>query len=212
MRLLDLFCGAGGAAMGYSRAGFTDIVGVDSAPQKHYPFAFVQADALEYVAAHGRDFDFIHASPPCQAYSKLTPQAYKANHPDLILSVSALLRSIGKPYVVENVSGARHLLNAPLLLCGSMFGLPIFRHRFFECSFTMLSFSCAHDFLPILISGTIRRKGQKRTEPSVSIRKKAMGIDWMSGRELDQAVPPAYTEFIGNHFLSQPATRKAEEQ
>src|SRR3990172_8007103 len=149
MKLLDLLCGAGGAAMGYHRAGFDEIVGVDFKPQKHYPFTFVQADALEYVAAHGREFDAIHASPPCQRYSNMTKRwGIGINHPNLIGPVRERLQEIGIPYVIENVKGAP--LENPVMLCGSMFGrgaseYGLRRHRYFEASFTLWApASCAH--------------------------------------------------------------------
>ena len=132
MRLLDLFCGAGGAAVGYHRAGFDDITGVDIKPMPRYPFEFVQGDALEYVIEHGAEFDVIHASPPCQAYSVETPIKYKHTHPDLIEPTRKALEKVGKPYIIENVSGARSKLYRSVMLCGTMFGLNIWRHRYFE--------------------------------------------------------------------------------
>jgi DNA (cytosine-5)-methyltransferase 1 len=129
MRLLDLFCGAGGAAMGYYRAGYTEIVGVDIHPQKRYPFTFVQGDALEYLAAHGHEFDLIHASPPCQAYSRAR-MLQGNDHPDLVGPTRELLIASGKPYIIENVVGAP-LIN-PIRLTGTMFGLLTVRPRLFE--------------------------------------------------------------------------------
>src|SRR3990167_3259097 len=130
-RLLDLFCGAGGSAVGYSRAGFDDIVGVDNRPMPRYPFTFVQADALEYVAEHGREFDAIHASPPCQGYSVMRnlPWLKAKEYPLLIEPTRELLEAFGKPWIIENVMGAK--LRAGWL-CGTMFDLPIFGHRYFE--------------------------------------------------------------------------------
>ena len=106
-RLLDLFCGAGGAAVGYSRAGFDEIVGVDVEPQKHYPFSFVQADALEYVAEHGREFDMIHASPPCQAYTTVGSLHRENDYPDMVADKRQVLQSVGVPYAIENVQGSQ---------------------------------------------------------------------------------------------------------
>ena len=110
MRLLDLYCGAGGAALGYHRAGFDEIVGVDIATQPRYPFEFVQADALEFLADHGHEFAAIHASPPCQGYSIMhnLPWLRGREYPLLILPTIEMLEVLGKPYVVENVMGARH--------------------------------------------------------------------------------------------------------
>src|SRR3990167_5935443 len=121
--------------MGYHRAGF-EVVGVDHLPQKHFPFEFHQDDALEYLAKHGREFDVIHASPPCQHYSAM--QHIKKNKhkwPDLVGPVREGLLVAGKPYVIENVVGAP--LRVDLMLCGTMFGLGIIRHRIFESSAPM---------------------------------------------------------------------------
>lgn len=202
MRLLDLFCGAGGAAMGYHRAGF-EVVGVDIKPQKHYPFEFHQADALEYCAEHGREFDAIHASPPCQRYSVSTPPSRKSGHPDLIGATREALEACGRTYAIENVTGARMLLRNPIVLCGTMFGLPIWRHRWFEVvpAATNLLPPCRHDGVPVLITGTTRRKGYKRADPPIAVRRWAMGIDWMVTAELDEAIPPAYTEWIGRQLM-----------
>jgi DNA (cytosine-5)-methyltransferase 1 len=201
-RLLDLFCGAGGAGMGYHRAGF-EVVGVDIRPMPRYPFEFHQADALEYLAAHGHEFDAIHASPPCQAYSEETKKIYRANHPDLIAPTRKALKKIGRPYVIENVEAARKHLVTPLMLCGSMFGLNIWRHRYFEVSpiWMMSPATCRHNFAPVLITGTTRRTGYPRVDPPVALRRLAIGIDWMVTDELDEAIPPAYTEYIGNQLM-----------
>jgi DNA (cytosine-5)-methyltransferase 1 len=149
-RLLDLFCGAGGAAMGYSRAGF-EVVGVDIEPQRRYPFEFIKGDAivgLESLLARGLDhyllcdFDAIHASPPCQAYGSLRALNPTKDYPRLIEPTRELLVAIGLPYVIENVPGAP--LIDPVRLCGSMVGLPIRRHRLFECTFPVLRARCQH--------------------------------------------------------------------
>jgi DNA (cytosine-5)-methyltransferase 1 len=208
-RLLDLFCGAGGCAMGYHRAGF-DVTGVDVKPQPRFPFAFVQADALEYLMAHGREFDAVHASPPCQRYSQGTKRwvGRQATHPDLVGPVRDMLQSIGKPWVIENVVGAP--LESPTLLCGTMFGLKVFRHRLFEASFLLLAPSHprhdgstgAHRGYSTLRSG---RNGYVCVAGHNFIREQgaeAMGIDWMGSlKELAQAIPPAYTEFIGRQLM-----------
>lgn len=135
-RLLDAFCGAGGAGMGYHRAGF-EVTGVDIQPQKRYPFRFIQGNALEYIYKHGHEYDAIHTSPPCQTHTNLNnikkiKASTEANYLDLVPQTRALLEMIGKPYVIENVVGAP-LLN-PMMLCGSMFGLKVYRHRLFESS------------------------------------------------------------------------------
>jgi DNA (cytosine-5)-methyltransferase 1 len=208
MRLLDLFCGAGGAAMGYHRAGFNEIIGVDIKPQPRYPFTFVQGDALEYVAAHGHEFDAIHASPPCQAYS-ITKSLRKRTHPDLVgVTRDALIR-ISKPYIIENVIGAP--LRVSLILCGSMFeGLKVYRHRAFECEPLQVfpPATCNHSFRMPASKGQYHRLDEQKFITCVghnfqaSSGKVAMGIDWMTRDEMAQAIPPAYTEYIGRQLLS----------
>lgn len=205
MRLLDLFCGAGGAAMGYHRAGFDDIVGVDIKPQKHYPFAFVQADALEYVAEHGHEFDAIHASPPCQRYSHATPRNRRELYPDLVGATRNALNATGNPWVIENVPGSP--LRADIRVCGCQVGLPIRRVRYFETSWnhSALMRPCQHNgpVLSVVGNGTptwvIEQFGRIPTRDEYC---EAMGIGWMTRAELSQAIPPAYTEFIGRHLLA----------
>jgi DNA (cytosine-5)-methyltransferase 1 len=203
MRLLDLFCGAGGAAMGYHRAGF-EVVGVDINPQPHYPFEFHQADALTYPL---EGFDAYHASPPCQRYSTMTPKSHKENHADLLPIVTKIFRGSGKLYCIENVAGARRYLNAPIMLCGSMFGLPTFRHRLFELPnfipFMILTPSCKHVLVTTAGKNSCAarplQKGVKRK--SVKYAPVAYDIDWMNFQELREAIPPAYTEYIGKYLM-----------
>jgi DNA (cytosine-5)-methyltransferase 1 len=208
-RLLDLFCGAGGAAMGYHQAGF-DIVGVDNRPQPHYPFEFRQADALAYPLD---GYDAIHASPPCQAYSvaaniwvgRLPPR-----HPDLVGIVRERLCASGVPYVIENVPGAP--LRNPVTICGLSLGLNVRRHRNFECSFPAMVNPCTgHDRDYVIVFGGGAR-GRARTAKGgpiipratvpVADARTAMGIDWMTRDELSQAIPPAYTQHIGRYLLN----------
>jgi DNA (cytosine-5)-methyltransferase 1 len=210
MRLLDLFSGAGGAAMGYHRAGF-EVVGVDIKPQKHYPFEFHQADALEYLREHGQEFDAIHASPPCQRYSiatKCRGQALCDSHPDLTSAVRKALIDTGRIYVIENVILAP-LANV-IMLCGTMFGLRVLRHRHFESNAYL--WMPEHRKHPCGSLTNAHRKYLRGDSPFVCIAghnfareegATAMGIDWMgSRRELSQAIPPAYTEFIGKQLVS----------
>lgn len=201
MKLLDLYCKAGGAGMGYHRAGF-EVVGVDIAPQRHYPFKFVQADAIEYVSQYGWMFDAIHASPPCQAFSRLTPTTHKKNHPDLIAPTREALKRVGAPYVIENVADAVTALINPVMLCGSMFGLKVFRHRYFECSWNLMfsPATCRHDFTPVVISGSPRRTTGRLEYPAQACRE-ASGLYWMTRKEMDEAIPPAYTEWIGRELM-----------
>lgn len=201
MRLLDLFCGAGGAGMGYHRAGF-DVVGVDINPQPHYPFEFHQADALEYLAAHGHEFDAIHASPPCQAYSTATRDA--SLHPDMYVRTRVLLESIGKPWAIENVPGAPYLSGG--ILCGSMFSLKVRRHRNFETSFPVLFPDCAHgDERPYTITGSLSNTEQDyphSLKPSRTDAIAFMGMSWATWQEVVQVIPPDYTEYIGGFLMT----------
>lgn len=202
-RLLDLFCGAGGAGMGYHRAGF-EVVGVDIEPQPHYPFSFVQADALEYVAKHGKEFDVIHASPPCQGYSRLRhlPWLKDRKYPMLIPATRKALQETGKVWIIENVTDSP--LNGALL-CGAALGLPIIRHRRFESSVLLLFPSCPGH--PVLCSGSaVMGKKYKGSKGITGILPgndpmEALDIDWMTSAEMRQAIPPAYTEFIGQQLM-----------
>lgn len=193
--LLDLFCGAGGAAKGYMDAGFY-VIGIDSKPQPHYPGEFLERDAMAWVAEHGHKYAAIHASPPCQAYSRATAwRGDRADHPDLIAEVRGLLLATSRPFVIENVQDARRHLRQPIMLCGTSFGLPIQRHRYFECSWptTQLLPACQHrrgDFS--------HDHGGKQTE---SQYREAMGVMWMTVMESRQAIPPAYTRFLGKQLM-----------
>jgi len=206
MKLLDLFCCGGGAGMGYHLAGF-DVVGVDISPQPRYPFTFVEADALEFLAEFGHEFDVIHASPPCQGYSHLTPEASKGNHEKLIPAVRELCLELGKPYVIENVVGARKELKSPVMLCGSMFGLRTQRHRLFEVNFPLEApAKCDHSEIPLLVTTASKASRELRFKlgmkpKSVKNAPEAYGIDWMGFAELKEAIPPAYTRFIGERLV-----------
>lgn len=187
--------------MGYHRAGF-DVVGVDIVLQPRYPFDFIQADAMTWPL-NDYDYDVIHASPPCQAYSISTPKAHRGNHPDLIAETRTRLAATRLPFVIENVRGARNHLRDPLMLCGRMFGLGLERHRYFEINpmvFSLLP-ACDHSEYPVLITGTHRRANTPRFEYNVAQCREASGIPWMTRKELDQAIPPAYTEHIGRLLL-----------
>lgn len=209
MRLLDLFCCEGGAAMGYKRAGFDEIVGVDIKPQPRYPFKFVQGDALEYAQQHGHEFDAIHASPPCQGYSITRHQWPDRKHPELFEPTREVLQVIGKPYVIENVVGAPFHRDATIWLKGTMFGLKVFRKRGFESNVFLLQ----PEDRPNNKFGRAARQGM-RTPPGWYIcvaghfsqhdgyAKRAMGIDWMSRHGMAQAIPPDYTEFIGRQLVA----------
>lgn len=196
-RLLDLFCCAGGAGMGYALAGF-DVVGVDINPQPNYPFEFWQGDALEFVREHGHEFDAIHASPPCQAYSE-TRKIRSNDHPELIPPTRAALHRLGLLWVIENVPGSP--LIDPVELCGAMFGLRTYRHRLFETNFPVtVPPHPAHD-APQAKMGRPPKDGDfihvVGNFSGVEYAKAAMGIDWMNRNEMAQAIPPAYTEYLG---------------
>lgn len=202
MKLLDLFCGAGGAAMGYHLAGFTEIKGVDHMPMPHYPFDFIQADALDYLVEHGQEYDVIHASPPCQGYSRMRhlPWLKDRKYDLLIEPIRELLINTGKIWVIENVSDSP--LNGAEL-CGMALGLPLIRHRRFESSQLLLFPPCPGH--PVLVKGrkNMRIYGQKAgVMGTLDDPRKVFGIDWMTNRELRQAIPPAYTEYIGKQLLN----------
>lgn len=181
--------------MGLSRAGY-EVVGVDLEPQPRYPFAFVQADAMK-PPFRLEGFDLIWASPPCQHYSQCTPKAYRNNHPDLIGPVREMLLAAGVPFIIENVPSAAKHLRSPIMLCGSMFGLKVQRHRFFEVHPNMILVpTCKHDYKPVLITGTHRRTYEPRYEYSAEECRQAADLPWMTRKEMDEAIPPAYSEFI----------------
>jgi len=202
LRLLDLFCGAGGAAVGYRQAGF-EVVGVDVKPQPNYPFVFHEADAMTFDLD---GFDVIHASPPCQAYSPSTPNA--SAHPDLYEPMRERLVAHGVPYVIENVPGAPFRSGA--LLCGSAFGLKVRRHRNFESSLWLASSGCFHAQQGAALgiygnggAGLFHRPsgggGQKAHRKDFA---KLMGMPWATPAEIVEAIPPAYTDFIGQQLLA----------
>lgn len=196
--------------MGYHRAGF-DVVGVDLARQPHYPFEFHQADALTYPLD---DFDFVHASPPCQHYSDLAKRNDNADDwPDLIGPVRDRLEAWGGPYVIENVDGAPMV--DPIVLCGTMFlGLRVLRHRLFESNIPL--HAPPHRPHPLVFTHDKRKAHYGKLDQNTSFvqvtgggnctmrnARQAMGIDWMRTKhELNEAIPPAYTEWIGLHLLA----------
>jgi DNA (cytosine-5)-methyltransferase 1 len=197
MRLLDLFCGAGGAAMGYHRAGFDEIVGVDINPQPSYPFEFHQADATTYPLD---GFDAIHASPPCQGYCPLNA-INKRDYPMLIDATRERLAGSGLPWVIENVVGAPMLYYVQL--CGTHFGLNTFRHRLFETSHLILSpGKCSHRGIRATTSGGDVMAVYRKQRGTLAQWRDALGVDWMDKDELAEAIPPAYTEWIGQQLLA----------
>jgi len=220
-RLLDLFCCAGGAARGYAESGF-DVIGVDIAPQPRYPFRFVQHDAIEFLrplvtppptlyAGRLGSFDAIHASPPCQAQSDLQKQS-KREYADFIPQTRELLQASGLPYVIENVEGAP--LVAPVTLCGTMFPpLRVIRHRLFETNWP-LEAPDVHPRHPLVFTHDKRKAHYGKLDQNTSFvqvtgggnstianARDAMGIDWMTKDELNEALPPVYTHWIGKQLL-----------
>ncbi|MGW7598052.1 class I SAM-dependent methyltransferase [Streptomyces antimycoticus] len=205
-RVLDLFCCQGGAAKGYHLAGF-DVTGVDIAPQPRYPFRFVQADAIAYVLEHGAAFDFIHASPPCQHDSEC--QRIQGNsHPDLIAPTRAALDTAGRPWVIENVRGAVPKLRAPVMLCGPMFGLETYRHRYFETG------GGFHLEQPDHPAHLVPQAKMGRPVPpghygqfvgnfsGVPLARRVMDVPWMNRDGIRECIPPAYTRHVGAAFLA----------
>jgi DNA (cytosine-5)-methyltransferase 1 len=225
-RALDLFCGAGGATRGLQLAGF-HVTGVDIKPQPRYcGDFFIQQDALCLPPGLMDMFDLIWASPPCQAHSAMRTMPDAKNHPDLIPQTRALLVASGQPYVIENVEGAP--LISPVMLCGTMFNLgcqdaELRRHRLFECSFPVLFPECRHGQRRAAIGvygghlrnrqrtigvygegvrDSVRKVDKGRADFNVEQGREAMDIDWMTLAELCQAIPPAYSEYLGGQFLN----------
>ena len=211
LRAADLYCGAGGAAMGLHRAGFA-VEGWDIKPQKHYPFVFHLGDALKADLA---GFDFVWASPPCQRYTRmnrglLAAQGRAREYPDLVAAVRQKLLDWGGPFIIENVEGAP-LLN-PLTLCGSEFGLRVQRHRLFESNILLMGRGCSHGQWERDLPSLHRLQGKSRVVgcygngrgagDDIKAWRSAMGIDWMTRKELSQAIPPAYSEFLGRQVIA----------
>lgn len=210
-RLLDLFCGVGGAGWGYYQAGF-DVVGVDNEVQKRYPFEFVHMDAFEFMEKVYEPgmFDAIHASPPCQAYADESHR-YRTEHPELIEPTREVLLTVDVPWVIENVDTAP--LRNPMMLCGTMFpGVRVIRHRMFESSFYIEGPQHRGPHPPVFSYDKRRsREGLNEWDDYVTVTgggncgidaaRDAMGIRWATIRELNQAIPPAYTQYVGKRLL-----------
>lgn len=204
MRVLDLFCGQGGAGWGYHLAG-CDVTGVDIRPQPRYPaqMTFVHGDALAYLLQYGRQYDLIHASPPCRAYTKSTGGvAWKWVHPDLIGPVRQALHQIGRPYIIENVPNAP--LEDPVVLCGAMFGLRMYRHRLFETSFPLRVPEHPEHVTPVAKMGRPAKEGEFLSLvgnfSGLAVAREAIGMPWANQDGVRQAVPPAYTQWIGRQI------------
>lgn len=216
-RLLDLCCKAGGASKGYADAGF-EVVGVDIAPQRRYPFEFIQADALTLAPNFLATFDAIAASPPCQGYTALRHAPGAKGAPRLLAEFRTMLDATGKPWIMENVEEAREYMRAPILLCGSMFDLgaqghQLQRHRLFESNLDLIAPTCEHDARPVIgvYGGHARcraaKHGGRQTKDAwvgghKAAASEALGIDWMTLDELSEAIPPAFTRFLGAQLIA----------
>ena len=227
-KIVDAYCCAGGAGTGYDRAGF-EVVGIDKEPQPNYPFEFIQADALGLLSDRGflAQFDAVHASPPCQAFTTMSAMPNAGEHHDLLTPTRALLEKAGLPYVIENVPGSPIDVRPPdlfgysgaIMLCGSMFKLhtdelELQRHRWFEGSIPLVQPACRHSHRRTIgfygdharirarVNGHRDRGldivGDSKKLPLV---KALMDIDWMTWDEAREAIPPAYTEYIGTQLL-----------
>lgn len=232
MKALDLFCGAGGASRGLHLAGF-EVTGIDINPQPRYPYTFIQQDCLTLTPSYLQRFDFIWASPPCQLFSAMRKGRWQdRTHPDCLTPIRQIILYSGVPYCIENVVGST--LNHPVMLCGTMFGLQtkhgsqLRRHRLFECSFPVQTLMCNHSSgsaigvygggqhpdrrrIPATI-GVYGNSGGSSTRDGLSFfttqdRRDAMGIQWMSGKELSQSIPPAYSFYIAQQYLTSASER-----
>ncbi len=209
MKLLDLYCKAGGASKGYADAGF-EVTGIDIKKQKRYPFTFIQADCLEVLKDldYLRTFDVIAASPPCQTHSATkhlrVAQGKTTDKVDLIPQTREALIASSKPYVIENVPGAP--LIKPVQFCGSSFGLKVRRHRLFESNLALIGSSCKHkeQGRPVGVYGSMKDEipSGGRTAKTIEEAREAMGIEWMIWGELVEAIPPVYTYEIGKQLVS----------
>jgi len=202
--LLDLFCGIGGAATGYHRAGF-DVIGVDWKPMSEYPFPIFRADAIEFGVPeyiNGMKVDAVHASPPCKRFSTLSKSLGYDSHTDLLTPTREMLSKLSIPWIIENVPGAP--MRNPIILCGSMFDLRIERgylqrHRLFESNvLLMVPGPCNHTGQAIGVYGNGQGGGSLKNRTANAAEARAlMGIDWAGRNGITQALPPAYTEYLG---------------
>jgi DNA (cytosine-5)-methyltransferase 1 len=207
MKLLDLFCGVGGASVGYAQAGF-EVHGVDLKHGKRYPFTYLRADVLDVLRDDEfiQQFDVIHASPPCQTHSITqhlrNAQGKSTSKIDLIPETRAALIASGKPYIIENVVGSP-LIN-PIQLCGSSFGLQVRRHRLFESNMKLQGSKCNHKAQgrPVGVYGSLNDEipNGGRTAKTIDEARKAMGMDWAIWTELVEAIPPAFTKYLGEQL------------
>ncbi|MFI6371039.1 SAM-dependent methyltransferase [Streptomyces sp. NPDC050546] len=207
LTVLDVFCCQGGASMGYYLAGF-DVIGVDKENQPRYPFPFIQGDAVEYILAHGHEYDLIAGSPPCQRYTR-AQVIQGREHPDLVAPTREAMKSTGRPYIIENVQGAP-LLDA-VLLCGAMFGMRTYRHRQFESPLPLGTRLHPRHLAPVAKMGRAVRPGEFMhivgNFTGADLAREIMGMPWASRDGLREAIPPAYAQFLGaqaaEHILAE---------
>jgi DNA (cytosine-5)-methyltransferase 1 len=208
LKLLDLFCGAGGASAGYAKAGF-EVTGIDVKHGKRYPFDYIRGDVRDYLDADFlQQFDVIAASPPCQTHSATkhlrNAQGKSTSKIDMIPEVREALKFSNRIYVIENVPNAP-LIN-PVQMCGSAFGLKVRRHRLFESNVALKGTECHHkqQGKPIGIYGSMRDEipNGGHTAKTMAEANESMGIDWMIWGELVESIPPAYTNYIGQQLLT----------
>lgn len=226
LTVLDTYSCAGGMGMGYYLAGF-NVVGVDIDQQPNYPFPHIVADAVTFIETHGHEYDLIHGSPPCQAYSPLNAYNHKT-YPDLIAPTREAMLATGRPYVIENVEAAAPELRDPTLLCGPMFGLRVYRHRLFETSFPLTApehlahtaICSRNGYVPTPARPFMTITGGKHSRAWQNAACDAMGMPWIKVpaggdtrlgiREVCEAIPPAYATWIGwqaaqQHLAAVPA-------
>lgn len=213
-KLLDLFCGAGGCSVGYHRAGF-DVTGVDILPHPDYPYDLIVGDAMAVLEdmAFLDQFDAVHASPPCPRYSTITPVSYRDTHPDHLEKARDILSAWGGTYVLENVPGAP--MPEGVMFCGQAMGLSnIRRHRMFESNLLIMSPGCACDHRTVYgvygdhgdLTPVVRPDGSSRGNKArdVAHAQQILGIEWMTKwDDLADAIPPAYTEYVGGQLIDQ---------
>ena len=210
MKLLDLYCGVGGASMGYSRAGF-DVTGVDLKHGKRYPFKYIRANVLEILAdiEFLNEFDVIHASPPCQTHSITKnlriAQGKSTSKIDLIPETRAGLIKSAKPFIIENVMGSP--LIDPIMLCGSAFGLKVRRHRIFESNIKLNGSLCDHkkQGRPVGVYGSLNDEipNGGKTAKTITEAREVMGIEWGIWTELVEAIPPIFTQYLGRQAINE---------
>jgi DNA (cytosine-5)-methyltransferase 1 len=207
MRLLDLFCGVGGASAGYAEAGF-EVTGIDLKHGKRYPYTYIKGNVLDYLKdlQFLRSFDVIHASPPCQTHSITqhlrNAQGKTTSKLDLIPETRTALIASAVPYIIENVPGSP--LIDPIQLCGSAFNLKVRRHRLFESNMQLQGTECNHKAQgrPIGVYGSLNDEIPKggKTATNINEARQAMKIEWGIWTELVEAIPPAYTKYLGSQI------------